>query len=149
MGDSIWIISALCKAWKEEVCVSSAVVSAPDGKTGQWGGIDLTDRALHIKLERGGSFASTPLLLPQVKNAQDLDLDKEFAQVEALASSGIVPNSHRLLELFTVCHYRGEFGERLSQIISCLKVSSAIQEAEAIDSDEDFRLALILPEMLS
>ena len=39
------------------------------------GGIDLTDRVMSIKLERAGSFASTPLLLPQVKNAQGMDLD--------------------------------------------------------------------------
>ncbi len=144
-GENEKIIKALEE--KSKKIVSSAVEVTQ--KSGKWGGIDLTDRALHIKLERVGSFASTPLLLPQVKNVQDLDLDKEFEQVEALASSGIVPNSHRLLELFTVCHYRGEFGERLNQIISCLKAASAIQEAQAIDSDEDFRLALMMPEVLS
>ena len=144
MADSKDIAGALKQAWEKEV---ELIVSSSLER--QVGGIDLTDRALHIKLERVGSFASTPLLLPQVKNAQNLDLDKEFEQIEALASSGIVPNSHRLLELFTVCHYRGEFGQRLPQIISCLKASSAIQEAEAIDSDEDFRLALMMPEVLS
>ncbi len=141
MGDTVEIISALNKAWKEETGVSSAVEK-------QVGGIDLTDRMMNMKLERMGSFASTALVLPLVKGAQGLDLDNEFRQIEALASSGINPNSRRILELFSACYSRGEFGQRLPQIIFCLKAASAIQEAEAIDSDEDFRLALMLPEAL-
>ncbi len=113
------------------------------------GGIDLTDRFMHLKIERVGSFADLRLVLPEVKNAQDIDLDNEFKQIEAIASSGIVPNSRRILELFSACYSRGEFGQRLSQVISCLKASSAIQESLAIDSDDDFRLCLLLPEIFS
>ena len=149
-GNTSYVSNAIRDVWNKEhpqEIVSSAVVSGQVAE--KRGGIDLTDRVMSIKLERVGSFASTPLLLPQVKNAQSLDLDNEFKQIEALASSGISPNSRRILELFSVCYSRGEFGQRLSQIISCLKAASAIQEAEAIDSDDDFRLALMMPEALS
>jgi len=113
------------------------------------GGIDFTDRAMFLKIERVGSFADLKLVLPRVKNAQALDLDKEFRQIEAIGSSGVVPNSRRILELFSACYARGEFGRRLPQIVSSLKSSSAIQESLAIDSDDDFRLAILMPEMLS
>ena len=88
------------------------------------------------------------MVLPKVSNVETINLDGEFKQIEAIAASGICPSGRRLLELIAVCHYRGEFNRRLGQIISCLKASSAIQEAQAIDSDEDFRLALLMPEML-
>ena len=71
------------------------------------GGIDFTGRAMRLKIERVGSFADLKLVLPAVKNAQDIDLDKEFRQIEAIASSGLVPNSRRILELFSACYARG------------------------------------------
>ena len=113
------------------------------------GGIDFTDRMMRLKIERVGSFADLKLVLPEVKNAQDIDLDNEFRQIGAIAASGVVPNSRRLLELFSACYSRGEFGRRLPQIISALKSSSAIQESLAVDSDDDFRLALLIPEALT
>ncbi|HAH19512.1 MAG TPA: hypothetical protein DCL49_01250, partial [Candidatus Omnitrophica bacterium] len=122
--------------------VSSAVVSeaniVPEVKRG---GIDLTDRAMHIKLERVGSFASSALVLPEINNVDTLDLDKEYEQIQAMVSSSIRPSDIRILEFAAACYYKGEFDQRLTQIADCIKNTNLADEGLGKESSDALRLA--------
>ena len=124
--------------------VSEDVVSADFTK----GGIDLTDRAMRIKLERVGSFASSALVLPEINNVETLDLDKEFEQIQAMVNSSIRPSDTRILEFAAACYYKGEFDQRLTQITDCIKNAHLADEGLGRESSEPLRLATILPDAL-
>ena len=79
------------------------------------GGIDFTERAMKIGIERMGSFADLKLVLPEISNVAAIDLDNEFKQIQLMASSGIRPSDVRILEFTAACYYRGEFGLRLGR----------------------------------
>jgi len=112
------------------------------------GGIDLTDRAMRIKLERVGSFASSALVLPEINNVETLDLDKEFEQIQAMVNSSIRPSDTRILEFAAACYYKGEFDQRLTQITDCIKNAHIADEGLGRESSEPLRLATMLPDAL-
>ena len=112
------------------------------------GGIDFTGRAMRIKLERMGSFKDLSLVLPKVSNVEDINLDSEFTQIQSVIQTGIIPNSRRLLEFIAACYYRQELQDRLPEIISCLAEACKIEELNAVESKEDLRTALMMPDML-
>ena len=112
------------------------------------GGIDFTDRAMRIKLERVGSFASSALVLPEIANVEALDLDKEFEQIQVMVSSSIRPSDTRILEFAAACYYRGEFDTRLEQVSSCVKAAHLADERLGKDSSDTLRLATMLPDAL-
>ena len=112
------------------------------------GGIDLTDRAMHIKLERVGSFAELKLMLPGIRNVETIDLDNEFKQIQAMVSADIRPSDTRILEFGAACYYKGEFDQRLEQVSSCIKAAHLADEFLGKESSDTLRLATILPDAL-
>src|SRR3989338_9196251 len=113
----------MIKAWEKiskEVSIISivssslTVVDREENQGEKRGGIDLTDRAMHIKLERVGSFASSALVLPEIGNEETIDLDNEFRQIQAMVNSDIRPSDTRILEFAAACYYKGEFDQRLA-----------------------------------
>ena len=112
------------------------------------GGIDFTDKAMRIGLERVGSFAGLKLVLPEISNVAAIDLDNEFKQIQIMATSGIRPSDNRILEFAAACYYRGEFDLRLGEITSCLQQAHFLDERLGRESSETLRLATILPEVL-
>ena len=113
-----------------------------------FGGIDMTDRALHINFERWGSLADIEMELPKLSHVEAIDLDNEYQQIQAMASSGIRPSDTRILEFIAACYYREEFSQRLSEITACLKEAHALDEREGKESSETLRLATLLPDAL-
>jgi len=111
------------------------------------GGIDFTDRAMRIGVEPMGSFAGLKLVLPRISNVAAIDLDNEFKQIQAMASSGIRPSDTRILEFAAACYYRGEFGPRLAEITACLQQAHFLDERLGRESSPALRLATILPEV--
>ena len=128
---------------------SSAVGSEANiGQEVKRGGIDLTDRAMHIKLERVGSFADLKLMLPGIRDVESVDPDNEFKQIQAMADSDIRPSDVRILEFEAACYYQGEFDQRLTQITDCIKNAHLVDERLGQESSDTLRLATMLPEAL-
>jgi len=130
--------------------VSSAVVSEANiiPEVVKRGGIDLTDRAMRIKLERVGSFSDLKLMLPGISNIETIDLDNEFKQIQAMVSSSIRPSDTRILEFAAACYYKGEFDQRLTQITDCIKNAHLADEGLSKESSDTLRLATMLPDAL-
>ncbi|MDO8748420.1 MAG: hypothetical protein Q7J72_04825 [Candidatus Omnitrophota bacterium] len=143
-GETKEIAKALEKKARE--IVSSAIVAVP--QTEKRGGIDLTDRAMHINLERVGSFADLKLMLPGISNMETIDLDNEFKQIQAMVSSSIRPSDTRILEFAAACYYKREFDQRLTQITDCIKNAHLADEGLGKDSSDTLRLATMLPDAL-
>ena len=108
----------------------------------------MTDRVMHINLERVGSFADLKMVLPEIADHQAIDLDNEFRQIQAMVSSSIRPSDTRILEFAAACYYRGEFDDRLAQVSSCIKAAHLADEGLGQESSEALRLATILPDAL-
>ena len=147
----------MIKAWEKiskEVSIISivssslTVVDREENQGEKRGGIDLTDRAMHIKLERVGSFASSALVLPEIGNEETIDLDNEFRQIQAMVNSDIRPSDTRILEFAAACYYKGEFDQRLTQITDCIKNAHLADEGLGRESSEPLRLATMLPDAL-
>ena len=128
--------------------VSSAIGSEDIVPEVKRGGLDFTDRAMRIKLERVGSFADLKMMLPGINNVEAIDLDNELRQIQAMVSSSIRPSDTRILEFAAACYYKGEFDQRLEQVSSCVKAAHLADERLGKDSSDTLRLATILPDAL-
>lgn len=59
---------------KEQMLISAEVPNT-------FGGIDITDRTLHISFGRWGSLADIEMELPKLSNVEAIDLDNEYQQI--------------------------------------------------------------------
>ena len=141
------LIKALSSSSLTNIESASSGTPGLDLKNG-FGGIDLTDRMLNIKLERVGSFADLKMMLPGISNVEAIDLDKEFEQIQAMVSSSIRPSDTRILEFAAACYYKGEFDRRLTQVSSCVKAAHLADELLGRESSPALRLATMLPDAL-
>ena len=128
------------------IVLEPVFTTAPGTKRG---GLDFTDEMMKkaTKIERMGSFAGLELALPLIPNAELIDLDNEFSQLQATIKAGIVPNGRRILEFIAACNQRNEFQERLSDIIAVSSGACRLEELQGKESSPELRRALLAPDM--
>ncbi|OGX17032.1 MAG: hypothetical protein A2Y01_04770 [Omnitrophica WOR_2 bacterium GWC2_44_8] len=114
------------------------------------GGLDFRDTIMNdaTTLERRGSFAGLNLDLPVLRDAELIDLDNEFSQIQATMKAGIIPNGLRILEFIAACYQRDELQGRLQDIIITLSDACRLEELAGKESSPELRRALLAPDML-
>ncbi len=138
------------EAGKISSSASSSLTEGTKDEVNVVGGLDFTDKVMKdaTKLERMGSFADLDLDLPLIRNAELIDLDNEFSQIQATINAGIIPHGLRILEFIAACCQRDEFEARLPDIIAALSDTCKLEELQGKESSPELRRALLAPDML-
>jgi hypothetical protein len=118
--------------------VAAAKASAPVNA----GGIDL--RSMNIIAQPMGSFVGLDFRLPLVKNAERIDLDKEFAQIRLMVERGISPSGQRIKEFIAACWQRQEWDKRLQDVMACLVDVCRLEEDNLSETSAQLRECLVI-----
>ena len=150
--DDIAVLSAAQAAIKYPAGASSSMVETTPvaetlGKPAKiTGGIDF--RQMNMLIQPQGSFASSSLdfSLPALSRAEieSFDLDRELANIQKMASSGIAPSDERLKEYLAVCFARERTGKEIDSLKLCLLDIFEKEQFEAKETPDGYKEVLVI-----
>jgi hypothetical protein len=122
--------------------VRRGVTAISPGAPANAGGIDM--RTMNIIAQPMGSFVGLDFRLPLVKNAERIDLDKEFAQIRLMVERGISPSGQRIKEFIAACWQRHELDQRLQDVMACLVDVCRLEEENFSETSPQLRECLVI-----
>jgi hypothetical protein len=126
----------------ERLKVSVDAGQVETGAPANAGGIDM--RSMNIIAQPMGSFVGLDFRLPLVKNAQTIDLDKEFSQIKLMVERGISPSGQRIKEFIAACWQRQEWDRRLQDVMACLVDVCRLEEDNLSETSAQLRECLVI-----
>jgi len=113
--------------------------SAPDTK----GGIDFRSMPIVSRAMANLRAGAAGISISQLKR---VDLDKEWASIEQMVSSGIVPSGERIREYLQASSVKGELDKDVDKVISCISEVLRMDEERCSSSDETLKDVLVVLE---
>jgi hypothetical protein len=105
------------------------------------GGIDF--RFMPIVTQSMDSLRASIRSLPR-NSLQDVNLIKEWSDIERLVSSGIVPSTERLKEYFIASYYKDNLDSDMEKIVSCISDILRQEEESCCSTDPMLKDMLVV-----
>ncbi|MBI4708298.1 MAG: hypothetical protein HY761_10315, partial [Candidatus Omnitrophica bacterium] len=106
------------------------------------GGIDL--RVMNIVTQPMTGLNSLNLKLPVLANLAEYNLDEEFQQIQKMLQAGIAPSGDRIKEYLAACKQKGEWNNRIADVVGCLAEICRIEEDNVSEVSPGIKEAILL-----
>jgi len=116
---------------------AGAALSAPRNA----GGIDFRALPIVTRAMADLSAGASGINMAQLKN---MDLDKEWSDIEQMVSSGIAPSGERIKEYLQAASVKGELGDDVDKILACISEVLRMDEESCSASDETLKDILVV-----